>query len=327
MSSAEQAIVVGLNAVILTVDQDRPQVLIVPQGGDEEALPFGPFNPAEHRTFEIGLRRWVAEQARFELGYVEQLYTFGDRGREAPVAAMSGKDDDRIVSVGYLALTADTETPPEGGGQWRDWYRFFPWEDWRSGRPAMIDDDILPRLKSWADEAGVPGRRAARHDRILQTFGLGGGGWNEERVLDRYELLYEAGLLAEAVRDGHVDHPSAGPADSPALGHPMTSDHRRILATAIARLRGKVKYRPVVFEIMPDLFTLSALQNVVESIVGYRLHKQNFRRALDRTGFVEGTGKVESHTGGRPAELFRYRREALAGLPSLGLTTPRLRDG
>ena len=106
----------------------------------------------------------------------------------------------------------------------------------------------------------------------------------------------------------------------------MASDHRRILATALSRLRGKVKYRPVAFELMPEAFTLSALQQTVEAIIGYRLHKQNFRRALDRAGFVEGTGKMESQTGGRPAELYRYRREALAGLPSLGLATPKLRD-
>ena len=141
-------------------------------------------------------------------------------------------------------------------------------------------------------------------------------------MLDRYELLYEAGLVAEAARDGQSDNPS----QCPALGLSMASDHRRILATAISRLRGKIKYRPVVFELMPELFTLSALQQVVEAIVGYRLHKQNFRRALDRTGFVEGTGRMESRTGGRPAELFRYRREAMAGLPSLGLSTPKLRE-
>ena len=151
---------------------------------------------------------------------------------------------------------------------------------------------------------------------------MGGETWNEERVLDRYELLYEAGLVAEAARDGQVDDPTL----CPALGLSMASDHRRILATAISRLRGKIKYRPIVFELMPDLFTLSGLQQAVEAIIGYRLHKQNFRRALDRTGFVEGTGKVESRTGGRPAELYSYRREALAGLPSLGLATPRLKE-
>ena len=103
----------------------------------------------------------------------------------------------------------------------------------------------------------------------------------------------------------------------------MASDHRRILATAISRLRGKIKYRPVVFELMGEVFTLSALQQVVEAIVGYRLHKQNFRRALDRPGFVAGTGQVERATGGRPADLFRSRPGALAGLPPLGLSTPR----
>ncbi|SDL76001.1 NUDIX hydrolase [Maricaulis salignorans] len=320
MAMAGQSIVVGLNAVILAADTEHPQVLIVPQAGSDVALPFGPFDPAEHRTFEIGLRRWVAEQARFQLGYVEQLYTFGDRGREAPVAAMSGLEDSRIISIGYLGLTPVAAPPPEGGGQWRGWYSFFPWEDWRAGKPDMIDADIVPRLKAWADEAGAPGGRASRHDRVKQAFGLDGANWNEQHALDRFELLYEAGLVDEAERDGQIDGPPTGPR----LGQAMASDHRRILATAIIRLRGKVRYRPIVFELMPELFTLSALQQVVEGIVGYRLHKQNFRRALDRTGFVEGTGKMEALTGGRPAELFRYRREALAGLPSLGLATPRL---
>tara|TARA_R110002073_G_scaffold87436_1_gene207610 strand:- start:1769 stop:2731 length:963 start_codon:yes stop_codon:yes gene_type:complete len=320
MPVAGQSIVVGLNAVILAADTEQPQVLIVPQADSDVALPFGPFNPSEHRTFEIGLRRWVAEQARFQLGYVEQLYTFGDRGREAPVAAMSGLENSRIISIGYLGLTPVAAPPPEGGGQWRGWYSFFPWEDWRAGKPEMIEADIVPRLRAWADEAGAPGGRASRHDRVKQAFGLNGANWNEQHALDRFELLYEAGLVDEAARDGQIDRPPAGPR----LGQAMASDHRRILATAIIRLRGKVRYRPIVFELMPELFTLSALQQVVEGIVGYRLHKQNFRRALDRTGFVEGTGKMEARTGGRPAELFRYRREALAGLPSLGLATPRL---
>ena len=322
MEPLGQALSVGLNAVILASDAEDPKVLIVPQPGGQVALPFGPFDPGAHRTFEIGLRRWEAEQARFQLGYVEQLYTFGDRGREAPLAAMTGSEDARIISIGYLALTPDNAPPPDGGGQWRSWYRFFPWEDWRDGKPDMIEAEIMPRLSAWADEAGVPGRRASRHDRIKLVFGAGASGWNEESVLDRYELLYEAGLVEEAARDGHSD--GAGP--ELALGSPMASDHRRILATAISRLRGKIKYRPVVFELMPEHFTLSHLQSVVEAVIGYRLHKQNFRRALDRTGFVEGTGKMESRTGGRPAELFRYRREALAGLPSLGLATPRLKE-
>lgn len=325
MALTDQSLIVGLNAVILGAGEDCPQVLIIPPGpgsAAEDALPFGPFDPTEHRTFEIGLRRWVSEQARFQLGYVEQLYTFGDRGREAPVAALTGSEDARIISVGYLALTPDRATPPEGGGQWRSWYRYFPWEDWRDGKPALIERDILPRLRAWADEAAIPGRRAGRHDRIKQCFGGETGVWNEERVLDRFELLYEAELVAESRRDGQAETHNPGEP----LGVAMASDHRRILATALSRLRGKIKYRPVVFELMPDRFTLSALQAVVEGMTGFKLHKQNFRRALDRTGFVEGTGQMESQTGGRPAELFRYRREVLSGGPALGLATPRLRE-
>ena len=99
----------------------------------------------------------------------------------------------------------------------------------------------------------------------------------------------------------------ASPALAAALGEPMISDHRRILATALSRLRGKLKYRPVVFELMPEAFTLSALQRAVEAIAGVPLHKQNFRRGVERTGLLAPTGRTSSATGGRPAELYRFR--------------------
>ena len=155
-------------------------------------------------------------------------------------------------------------------------------------------------------------------------FGVDEAPWREERALDRYELLYEAGLVTEAARDRTGEE--SGPALS-GLGDAMASDHRRILATAISRLRGKIKYRPVVFELMGETFTLSQLQKTVEGIVGYPIHKQNFRRALDRAGFVEGTGKLEARTGGRPAELYRYAREKKRPGEALGLATPRLKEG
>jgi hypothetical protein len=123
--------------------------------------------------------------------------------------------------------------------------------------------------------------------------------WNEELVLQRYELLYEGGLVAEA----------GAPSSLP--GQAMILDHRRILATGIARLRAKIKYRPVVFELMPDSFTLLQLQRAVEALAGRRLHKQNFRRLIDQQGLVEETGAISTGTGGRPAKLFRFRREVL----------------
>jgi hypothetical protein len=145
-------------------------------------------------------------------------------------------------------------------------------------------------------------------------------------VLERYEVLYEAGLAPEAARDRGEDAGRPPEVLSAAVGEPMISDHRRILATALSRLRGKLKYRPVVFELMPDAFTLSALQRAVEAIAGVPLHKQNFRRALERAELVEGLGRLDADTGGRPAELFRFRREMLGARPVSGLSLPLLRD-
>ena len=80
----------------------------------------------------------------------------------------------------------------------------------------------------------------------------------------------------------------------------MDMDHRRILATGLGRMRGKLRYRPVVFELLPPAFTLTRLQRVVEALAGIQLHKQNFRRLVERGGFVEGTAKLDPRTGGRP---------------------------
>jgi hypothetical protein len=99
----------------------------------------------------------------------------------------------------------------------------------------------------------------------------------------------------------------------------MAFDHRRILATALGRLRGKLKYRPVVFELLPPEFTLYDLQRTVEAISGTLLHKQNFRRLVEQGGLVEATGNVSTATGGRPAKLYRFRREVVLERPAPGL--------
>src|SRR5439155_22288137 len=118
----------------------------------------------------------------------------------------------------------------------------------------------------------------------------------------------------------------SGSGERSLLGQPMEQDHRRILATALARLRGKLKYRPVVFELLPSTFTLLQLQRVVEALAGMRLHKQNLRRLVESAGLVEGTGRLDSETGGRPAELFRFRREVLRERPAPGVGLPGLRQ-
>jgi hypothetical protein len=130
-------------------------------------------------------------------------------------------------------------------------------------------------------------------------------------------LLSEAGLVEEARRDGRKA--AVERASLPVLGEPMRLDHRRILATAIARLRAKLKYRPVIFELMAEEFTLTELQTTVEAISGRHLHKQNFRRLVETGALVEPTGETSTATGGRPAALFRFRREVIQERPSPGL--------
>jgi hypothetical protein len=310
---------IGLTAAIVTVEGDEPAILVAGDRGKSEpraGLPFGPFDPLAHRTFEIGLRAWVEAQTGLSVGYVEQLYTFGDRGRHAV-------PDDRgphMVSVGYLALTRipEKDTTLHAAG-FEPWYRFFPWEDWRQRRPDILDTVILPMLTDWAGRTDTPepGRALGRRERLQLCFGTGGTPWDEEKVLDRYELLYEAGLIEEARRDGREAALARKP--FPALGEAMRFDHRRILATAIARLRAKLKYRPVVFELMPREFTLTELQRTVEAISGRHLHKQNFRRLVETAALVEPTGETSTTTGGRPAARFRFRREVLAERPAAGL--------
>lgn len=312
-------VVIGLSAVVVAIHDGEAMVLVVRPEGQPVGLPFGPFDPDGHRTFELALRAFVTAQTRFDLGYVEQLYTFGDKGRDAPLADMGeGAGAARVLSIGYLALTPQAVATDAPDSAWASWRRFFPYEDWRNGRPGALDA-LETALRSWAEGD------AARLSRARILFAFDETPWNEERVLERYELLYEAGLAPEAARD-RGEPPKGDRNVVAACGEPMISDHRRILATALSRLRGKLKYRPVVFELMPEAFTLSALQRAVEAIAGVPLHKQNFRRALERAELVEGLGRMDAETGGRPAELFRFRREMLSARPVSGLSLPLLRD-
>ncbi len=321
-------VVLGLSAVIVAVTEDAPYVVVTNEDAAAPGLPFGPFDPAGDRTLELSLRHWVSEQTGFEIGYAEQLYTFGDRGRETPLPEMKGVGPDRLISISYLALTPSRAVLERAGARWKSWYDFFPWEDWRAGRPRIIDALIAPKLTQWAQDARESELTAQRRNRARLAFALDGAVWNEERALDRYELLYEAGLAPEAARDrARFDgRESDAMAPMPGLGEAMASDHRRILATAMSRLRAKIKYRPVVFELAPDLFTLLHLQRIVEAIAGLSLHKQNFRRLLDRTGLVEGAGQFDTSAGGRPAELFRCRRETLSDRPVGGVHVPAPRE-
>jgi hypothetical protein len=320
---------IGLVAVIVAVTQEEPRVLIVDAPGTgEPALPAGSLDAARDRTLDLALRGWVRDRTGLELGYLEQLYTFGNRFRDP----RERKGGPRVVSIAYLALVHEATPPEPARAAWRPWYDFLPWEDWREGRPGVLDGVLGPALNRWVASA-TGAERARRAERVDVGFGRGGAFWDGERVLDRYEVVYEAGLVEEAWRaGGGRGETSAEEAVSavsdPGLrvGSAMALDHRRILASALGRLRGKIRYRPVIFELLPPTFTLLALQRTVEALAGRRLHKQNFRRLVEGGGLVETTGRRLARTGGRPAALFRFRRDVLRERPAPGVGLPGLRE-
>ena len=300
-----QALHAELVAVLVAVSQGAPRVLTTQCG---QALPAGPFQMV-HRSLQAGLRAWVESQTQHSLGYVEQLYTFADREREEAA---------HVLSISYLGLTCEPEQSPQGATSWQDWYSFFPWEDWRQGAPAVLQSCILPHLQAWVDEAQNQALRHTRQARVAINFGINGQAWNEELVLQCYELLFEAGLIEEAARRGL---PMRGQVPGKAMAH----DHRRILATGMARLRAKIKYRPVVFELMPPEFTLLQLQQTVEALAGRGLHKQNFRRLIEQQALVEETGQMTAGSAGRPAKLFRFRSDVLQERATAGTKLPLAR--
>lgn len=312
-------------AVLIAITDHTARVLTVDQG---KLLPNGPLMPL-HRSLQAGVRQWVEEQTQQPLGYLEQLYTFVDTNRR-------NIDGHALVYVSYLGLVQETQTRElQSQALWRDWYDYFPWENHLDGVPSIIMDFIVLALLEWANTAKDEVTQQRRRQRIRLCWGLSeeflarevltnkntdnkviadvvdeSSEWVAEHALLRYEMLYEAGLIPEAPNYSPSYEPSNSATNwTQKMGVPMYYDHRRVIATAISRLRAKIEYRPLIFGLMPEVFTLLQLQQSVEALSGVRLHKQNFRRLLDSQNLVMETGQSSSAQRGRPAKLYRFRHD------------------
>jgi hypothetical protein len=290
--SARAHLPIQLTTAVMSTIDFEPVVWVKksPSPLNCDLLPSGTFDGEFEMALDAAVRATVAENTGLIPNYFNQLATF-----------LTQSDIDAAVtphlSIGYMALINSASkkhrstASPVDRSSWTSCYRYLPWEDWRMGRPDIIDTTILPRLSAWAASGSDQDEVKDRQDQIRICFGSAHS-WDDERVLERYLVMQSAILFAN---------------DNETLGRHMQDDHRKILAAALGRLRTKLRYRPVVFEVMEPEFTLFELQRTVEGIIGPHLHKQNFRRLVESMGLVEATGEIKNHTGGRPAKMFRFR--------------------
>ncbi len=90
----------------------------------------------------------------------------------------------------------------------------------------------------------------------------------------------------------------------------LAFDHSEILAVTLQRIRGKIDYTPIGFELLPKAFTLFELQKVHEIVLGRKLNKDSFRRRMLASGQLEATGDSQQDVDHRPASLYRFARKA-----------------
>jgi hypothetical protein len=341
------------DAVALALDRRGDaaalRALVIVRGGEPfaglDAWPGGFMDWAEDDDTRQTAVRELREETGVEApAYVEPLASYSANGRDPRQYA--GQRDSktgewrargaRVTSTAYLMLMGEegareaTGSDDAAEARWADVYDYLPWEDLRRPAGRAAARHVLRALCTWA---GGPG--SERRERIDYAFGFGLSEWNEERVPERYALLLEAGLVPEGRRDcwGRAEPGE----DDARFGREMAFDHRRIMADALARLRGKIKYLPAaLMALAGEELTLDELQAACEAIGGRPLHRANFRRAVApvkgahqaRTPrIVTGTGRRRARGAGEPGvapELFRFRPDAVRARLDTSLRFPWL---
>lgn len=294
---------VELAACLLSVEGDEPVVLVDEGSTNEARFPSVAFDPGAHKSLDLGVRDWLLENTGLEVGRLEQVHTARRSGAGSGIGEPCS-----ALSIGFLGLVPPQQRASVMRGTWRRCLDYMPWED-RRRRGGLTGHErvgqlLLGRLQSATLAGDLALERQSR--RIRNAFGLDSTAWEETSTLERCALVQS---LAPCAGEGaYLD----GMAAEGFASSRMVADHLQILAAALGRLRARLRVRPIAVDLVPPVFTLLDLQRSAEAILGPSLHKQNFRRYVEGAGVIEATGTMRQQTGGRPAQLFRFRREGMS---------------
>jgi hypothetical protein len=298
---------INIRAVLVAADDSGLFVLTLAgrqkAHGRRFSLPYAAFDPARGQSVEDRLRDWASVHTTAQITQIIQVET-----------RVSGGD----MCVDLLALVSDRSSFMPRGASWTPIYELFPWEDWRKAEPDSLAHTLRPALMAWAAQQG-----ATRNAAFQALFPKHPAQWQVEHCGARFDMLYNAALLPESLRDRTGAAVSVRQRHAGIYGQIMHGNDRGALANALSLLRSRVSHTPIMPHLMSGPFTLGAMQQTLEAMTGVKLHTQNFRRDLVRLGKIENTHKRGRSGASRPAGLWVWNKSASTPYPSWGMPLPR----
>ncbi len=255
-------------------------------------LPVLRARSVDFADLETFVRNKLGSSLARHLTYFEQIETGFESGQ---------------LVCDVLGLVADRTSFRLPNGDWWPLFDLFPWEDWRKCAPKIVTETLLPQLRLWAQRTS--GTASDTHMLISRLFAADDLLWQSPDLVKRYDILYQAELLPEALRDRSGAEVSVRHRHVSVFGQTMKGRDRRQLGLAISSLRQSLTLRPVLRALLPGPFSLGNLQKSAEHISGIGLHTQNFRRDMMRTGLLEPCDAVTKQSGNspvKPVKMFKW---------------------
>ncbi|MBL4618211.1 MAG: hypothetical protein JKY46_10995 [Robiginitomaculum sp.] len=306
MSSAS-SMLVDLRLSVLACDSQTARVLTALDSDHRtRKLPVFSVDIKNFDTPQKALRQQLGKALSSQLPYLEQVAI--------------GVENGRLV-CDLLGLVADRNAFRLPTCDWWPLFELFPWEDWRKCTPKNVTEVLLPQLYLQAD------KQKQKLDIIGRLFGQNGFLWHSENIDQRFEMLYQAGLLPEALRDRSGAKISVRHHHVAVFGQTMLGKDRLQLAKSLSRLRQLLLLRPVLNYLLLAPFSLGDLLKTIENISGVGLHTQNFRRDILRGGAVKDIGAIRSTRTGRPAKLYNWSGPLYPKVSNSIIPMPRKKCG